>query len=356
MSAKVYPLPTGAELMSGPIVSGGETRKEKEINFLMQNVENRLTSLKIDVTYETYKVITFFGGLLSAIFGIMLVCLGFHVTPLFNKYQNDNIAAIFFGCCFCVPIIYWFVFVFLPKDKEKAKRRKIHRDRRERRKPTLFNEMVDEAKKKATPPPRKIKVLAHVRKHDYPITCSTWKEFCELLENATGLPVERQLIRYQDEDLEINLAMKLDEPPYNLDNGYRLHIYNKGGFFTEDAPIKQQLKELNTQMLQLAIDQQRLLDAQNADVAPRFSFAIVKEALRPKGSYSDSRGGGSRPGSREGMGSREGSRDGPRGSKANNNNRSGDGFDKKSFNTSGKPKSSFKNDKKKSVNVNVSFG
>jgi hypothetical protein len=186
--AKVHPydLPTGEQLMSTPIVSGGLTRREKEIEFLQTNIQNRLTSLEEDESFETYKVFLFMFGVLSACVGVTLILFGLHLTPIFEKFQDDNIPALVFGGIFLIPLFLWFVFMFLPGRKERFKRKRIHRARRERRKPTLFNDMVNDAKRAAEPPPRKIKTLAHVRKHDYPIVASTWKEFCEALENATG--------------------------------------------------------------------------------------------------------------------------------------------------------------------------
>eukprot|EP00597_Dinobryon_sp_UTEXLB2267_P000590 CAMPEP_0170066052 /NCGR_PEP_ID=MMETSP0019_2-20121128/5891_1 /TAXON_ID=98059 /ORGANISM="Dinobryon sp., Strain UTEXLB2267" /LENGTH=200 /DNA_ID=CAMNT_0010273039 /DNA_START=383 /DNA_END=985 /DNA_ORIENTATION=+ len=115
---------------------------------------------------------------------------------------------------------------------------------RERKKPTFFNQMVKEAAIHAEPPVRILHVIAHIRKKDYQIHCSTWGQFCEEVQKSTGLPIERQLIRFKDEDLLItDLTKKLDVD-YGIDDGDRLFVYNRGGFFTKDSPLIKQHNEI----------------------------------------------------------------------------------------------------------------
>ena len=233
------PLPTGNELMSGPIKEGGMTRQEKEIEFVMENIDGRLESLQKDEKYQTYKAILFFSCVFSAMIGVTLILFGFRQTFFFKKYSDKgiDIPAIVFGGLFCTPIFYWFYYVFIPSKEEKRKRRTIYRDRADRRKPTLFNQLVEEARKATEPPPRRIRVLAHIRKHDYPIVASTMHEFTEAIANQCGLTVERQLLRYNDVDMVIELDKKLDVH-YGLDDNARIYVYNKGGFFTNSSPLK----------------------------------------------------------------------------------------------------------------------
>jgi len=131
--------------MSGPITTGGLTRQEKEIQYVMQNVEDRLTHLKADELFETYKAQLFFCSLFTAIAGAVLILFGLHLTIFFQHLQNINIPAIVFGSLMCTPLMYWFFYVFLPNKDEQDKRRLIHKHRHNRRKPTLFNQMVKEA-------------------------------------------------------------------------------------------------------------------------------------------------------------------------------------------------------------------
>ena len=238
MSAAVHPrpLPTGMELMSGPITSGGVTRQQKEIEFVIDNIDGRLGSLKMDEKFQTYKALLFSVCVFSAMGGVTLILFGLHTTFFFNKYSG-NVPALIFGGIFCSPMLYWFYYLFIPNKEEKRRRRKLQMDRMDRRKPTLFNQLVEEAKKATEPPPRRIRVLAHIRKHDYPIVASTMQELAEAIANQCGLAIERQLLRFNDNDLEIHLDKKLDVY-YGLDDNSRVFVYNKGGFFTNDSPLK----------------------------------------------------------------------------------------------------------------------
>lgn len=225
--------------MSGPITSGGQTRQEKEIDYVVESIESRLTSLKNDEYFQVRKAITFSVSVLLAMGGVTLVLFGLHKTFFFQNYRNQptNIPALVFGGLFMTPMLYWFYYVFIPSKREQRFRKKIAMDRRERNKPTLFNQLVEEARKATEPPPRRIRVLAHIRKHDYPVVASTMGELAEAIANQCGLAVERQLLRYNEEDLVIELDKKLDEH-YGMENNARVYVYNKGGFFTSDSPLK----------------------------------------------------------------------------------------------------------------------
>lgn len=236
MSASVRPLPTGHELMSGPITSGAMTRQEKEIWFVMDNIDKRLKSLKNDEGFQTYKWVLFSICVVSAMVGVTLILFGLHLTFFFERYKGNTVAVVF-GGIFCSPSLYWFYYVFVPSKEEKRKRKRIYIDRRDRQKPTLFNQLVEEARKFTEPPPRRIRVIAHIRKHDYPIVASTMQELADAIYNQSGIAVERQLLRYNDADLEVHLEEKLDVY-YGLDDNAKIFVYNKGGYFTAESPLK----------------------------------------------------------------------------------------------------------------------
>ncbi|KAJ1431035.1 hypothetical protein B484DRAFT_448528 [Ochromonadaceae sp. CCMP2298] len=231
------PLPTGNELMSGPITTGGATRQEKEIEFIMDNIHGRIVSLRNDESFQKKKVAIFALSCFSAMGGVTLILFGLHLTVFFEKY-SDNMVAIVFGSIFCAPMLYWVYFLFAPGREEVKKRRKIHIDRKDRRKPTLFNQLVEEARQSTEPPVRRIRVLAHIRKHDHPIVASTMLELCDAIHLQCGLAVERQLLRFEDEDLDIQLDKKLDVF-YKMDDNSRVYVYNKGGVYTANSPLKQ---------------------------------------------------------------------------------------------------------------------
>lgn len=131
--------------MSGPIIEGGMTRQDKEIQFVMENIDNRLIHLKTDEIFEKYKVQLFSITLFIAMGGVTLILFGLHMTIFFEQYENRNIPAIVFGTLFIIPLCYWFYYLFLPNKDEKEKRRLILKARHNRRKPTLFNQMIIEA-------------------------------------------------------------------------------------------------------------------------------------------------------------------------------------------------------------------
>jgi len=60
-----YSLPTGLELMSRPIVDPGLSRKDREILFVIENVQSRLNELVPDSRFQLVK-------------GIILISLYIH--------------------------------------------------------------------------------------------------------------------------------------------------------------------------------------------------------------------------------------------------------------------------------------
>eukprot|EP01038_Epipyxis_sp_PR26KG_P004394 gene4394-6215_t len=245
IEVRVQPLnlPTGNELMSGPILTDGVTRIHKEIEHVKNNVSVRLIQLKHDETYQKKKVLFFFIGFASAIIGAVLFLKGLALTDLFS-YMKMDIVALVFACVFCIPLIIWFFYLFLPHKRERQLRNQLKVNRLEALKPSAFNDMVNAAKKATEPPVRRIKIIAHFRKKDFYVTASTWQEFCEGFRQQTGLPIEQQLIRYNDEDLEIDLTKKLDAD-YGLDNLNTVYIFNKGGYMTSNLTKLTKEKQLS---------------------------------------------------------------------------------------------------------------
>ena len=242
---KNYVLPTGNQLMSAPIVKGGRVkdRYQKEREFVVKKIDKKLKVIGIEENFQLQKWILFVIGLAFALSGVVLILYGFHTTVFFEMYQQINIPAIVFGVLFTIPLFVWMVYLYFPDSEEKKNRRRIQIDQIERKKDTFFNKMVKEAEQHATPPDRVLEVTAHVRKKNYPIKCTSWWQFCNAVEKATGLSVERQLIRFRDEDLEIpDLKVKLED--CGITDGDILYIYNRGGYFTKNSPLKLQSDEL----------------------------------------------------------------------------------------------------------------
>lgn len=51
-------------------------------------------------------------------------------------------------------------------------------------------------------------------------------------EHQSGLPVERQLLRYLDEDIEMDLKARL-YLDLHMDHGAHIFVFNKGGYMTQ---------------------------------------------------------------------------------------------------------------------------
>lgn len=283
-SAKVTPipeptllteLPSGKQLMSGPITSGVVTRAQKESQYVLSTITHRLNVLITQQDHDRYTIYYLIVALISGSVGTILMLFGLRKSVLFNFYSGRNYVAVGFGCIFFVPLLLWILFLCCPNREERKLRRQLKMENIERKRPTAFNEMVEKAKKFATPPPRKILIVAVFRKKNYNVVASTMKDFCESVEAQTGLPIERQLVRFQDEDLELDLGKKLDED-YGLHHGSYLYVYNKGGYMTQDSPIKKQYEvlthKINAEMKQRPPidDKGRLLiNAPDADDRPK---------------------------------------------------------------------------------------
>lgn len=219
------------------------TKMEEEIAWVMENIEGRMRALRTDEVFELHKWLLFSLATLSGLVGATFILRGLAITPLFDRY-HFQIGFLVASAPWFIPVCIWFKYLWFPPSEEKKKRHRMRWDRRDRRKKNFFNDLVEDARKANEDPPRKIRILAHIRKHDIPIVCTTWRQFCEILENNAGIPIERQLIRYKDDDLNIDLRKNLYDPEYGLTDNNRLHIYCKGGYFTQQSPIRKQYEQI----------------------------------------------------------------------------------------------------------------
>lgn len=254
------PPPTGHDLMTGPVKSGGLTRQEKEIKHMLKLIHHRLSFLAQQQQFDAHHLKLFLIALIFTSGGIVLLLFGFRLTVLFNTYEKDNIPAICFGFLLQIPMFTWLNYYFNPNKEERLKRKILKAAKQERQKPSLFNDLIEEAKKATAPPPRKIRIIFTLRKKDYPVLATNLKELCEGIENATGLPIERQLIRYRDDDINMDdLTKKLDIDLHMEDND-QVFVYNKGGYYTKDSEIRKKYEELTTM-------EQRLMREEAAKVS-----------------------------------------------------------------------------------------
>lgn len=213
---------------------------------MVKDINKRLAALKAEEAFETYKVSYFTAALLFAMAGTLMILVGTSSTVLFAA-EPYNPTLIAFGGLFCVPMLIWTKLMWWPSKPERMRRRLLRNERKSSKGPAVkvFDKITESARKFAEPPPRRIKVVANVRKKDIPVVASTWKSFCEEIEHQTGLPIERQIVKFRDEELKIDLKLKMDED-YGLDTGDRLFIYNRGGFTTSNSPIRKQYEAMTT--------------------------------------------------------------------------------------------------------------
>lgn len=237
-----YSLPTGAELMSTPIIeqsspSGKKdkvlTRFEKEKAFIFHNVEKRLGMLVSDRSFQLSKSLWFWFGLLSAVVGIVLILKGFQATPLFQAY-NFEIIEIAIGGVFCLPFIGWFLYIYALPIVPSVRRRRaeLHLQRKERKNPGLFNDMVRKAEEDSRPPVKKIRIYLLFRKKEFNVVAHTVQEMCEQIEYRTNLRPSQQLFKFKGEELFLPLD-KILEDDLHIREGTRFDLYNRGGYVVD---------------------------------------------------------------------------------------------------------------------------
>ncbi len=269
----------------------GKSKMDEEINWVMDSIAGRISALKTDEIYEKHKWMLFSMATLSAIVGSTFLMRGLALTPLFDRL-HFNIVWISFSGPFYIPYMIWFKFLFFPESEESKKRHRMRWDRQSRRKKNFFNDLVEDARKANADPPRKIRVLAHIRK---------------ILENNAGIPIERQLIRYREDNLVIDLRKNLFDREYGLIDGCRLHVYCKGGFTTQDSPIRKQWDQIRFEENKMAfefVDNTYKAGAKELNVFDHMKTVATFLATRPPKSGDGRRSrGSSRGGTADGGGS-----------------------------------------------------
>ena len=152
--------------------------------------------------------------------------------------MNGGRPAIYAGGILTLPLFCWFMKLYFPHicccfekcRNELTLRKEMHRLRRERKKKSLFNDMVKEAEDKAKPPVKKIVVVAKMYLSYYRVQVATLEEFQIELAKLTGLEPHRQLIKLKGKEIHF--------PELRLDDGYgikeydELEVFNKGGYLT----------------------------------------------------------------------------------------------------------------------------
>jgi len=197
---------------------------------------NKLT-INYIATYEIIKGIKGVIAFLSTIVSVILFLYGFQLTPVFQG-MGGSWSAVYAGGAFTAPLFYWLITLYFPNicccfqkcRKERDERREMHRLRKERKTPSLFNDMVKEAEERAKPPIKRIIIVAKMYLSYYRVKVATLEEFQIELAKLTGLEPHRQLIKLKGKEIHF--------PELRLDDGYgmneydELEVFNKGGYLT----------------------------------------------------------------------------------------------------------------------------
>jgi hypothetical protein len=115
-----FKLPTGAELMSAPMLNPQQGKKAKEIESLQDDINAKLAEAKEHETLVTKKVMAIMGAFAFFVIGTLMVFAGLQVTVLFKRNANDY-ALTTFGFLFYLPTGFAVWFVYFPSKEEAAR-------------------------------------------------------------------------------------------------------------------------------------------------------------------------------------------------------------------------------------------
>ena len=189
---------------------------------------------KYEITKSVKGVVAFLSTIVSAV----LFLYGFEITPIFEG-MGGSLPAVCAGGIFTIPLFYWFFTIFIFPNfcccigrfkREREERQEMHRLRRERKKPSLFNEMVKEAEERAKPPIKKITVVAKMYLSYYRVRVATLEDFQVELHKLTGLEPHRQLVKLKGKEIH-HTEKRLDDG-YGVNEYDEIEVFNKGGYLT----------------------------------------------------------------------------------------------------------------------------
>ena len=181
-------------------------RFQKTQWYAMNFVSNRVKDINEDEDYQKRKALCFVTSIVSLMIGLFLILFGLPATAIFSAFHR-NWVAISFGILFSIPIFIWIRFMFFADILEQAARKRIIRKRKERMKPSLFDEILKESEQLSKPPATRIKIIARLRKKEYRVLAATWREFCLAIEEETGLPLKQQLIKFEHKNYDFESVL-----------------------------------------------------------------------------------------------------------------------------------------------------
>lgn len=217
------------------------TRAEKEKIFIVKKIAERLKHLQPEERYEIRKGICGIIMLLSLVIGAVLVMKGTATTVIFAG-DDEDMTFVIAGAVFAAPCVFWFLYIYIapcipfgPCKRMRETRATIHVQRAERKKPSMFNDMIGAANENSKPPIIRTPLWCTFRKKEYKIVCHTMEEFQEMFSFRTGVPPSRQLIKLREPDGSSYVfdfkpeEFILDLEPRGVKRNTMFWIYTKGG-------------------------------------------------------------------------------------------------------------------------------
>lgn len=208
--------------------------KEKELRYLMTNVQDKLKDIWHMESWEKKKAILMSFAFVMGAIGAFLVLFGFSLTVLFAANPiNYGVGAV--GIILLLPFLAVVYYLICPTKKQAAYRQKIQEKTEERNQDTFLNEMMLDAAKRAKPPERKIRLIALVRgstmfaRQEFPFMGTTVREMLIEVERVTKLPMIQQLVKFEGKELTKNLDQHFVHDLHMKPDSI-LMVFNKGSY------------------------------------------------------------------------------------------------------------------------------
>lgn len=204
----------------------------RERNILLEGANEKVDHAIEAGQWSLYKFWALLAAILCGIIGSFFVIYGLSLTILFNGHPKNYIMAGFGGSLY-IPSLYATYLFCCPSKAERERRNRIAEQDKIRKKKSLYDDMMRAAadQRKDENPPSLIRVVGVLRNSrgfpwkEVPCLASTLQNFCEHMEEAVKIPVNRQVVVYKEKELH-DLTLHL-EHDYKLRRNDKLHVFNR---------------------------------------------------------------------------------------------------------------------------------
>lgn len=225
-----------------PMVEPGMTRREKEMFFATTFIMDRLKDLRMDENFELKKWILFTLMVMCSIIGSFIIMAGMAYSIFFQGLK-PSMTVVAVGAIFLIPFVLWLKYICCPVGQEAEERKHIYRTRSLLADSNVDDALVQQSKEFSRPPTQRIPCYFFLRKKKYKIIASTMREFSELVEKETDIPMNQQMFKYNGprlaggakpsaiigEYFDIHLDWRLVED-YRFHAGFEVIVYNRGAY------------------------------------------------------------------------------------------------------------------------------